>query len=82
MNIKDFLMENYIYIIIVIILTIVTIIGFLADKKRNGDKKPKTMSGTISNNQNQNMGNMTYQQPVDLNPSQILHQQLHHLLSL
>lgn len=67
MNIKDFLMENYIYIIIVIILTIVTIIGFLADKKRNGDKKPKTMSGTISNNQNQNIGNMTYQQPVDLN---------------
>ena len=35
MNLKDFLMDNYIYIIIVIILIIITIIGFLADKKKN-----------------------------------------------
>ena len=39
MNIKDFLLDNYIYIIIVIILIIITIIGFLADKKKNGAKK-------------------------------------------
>ena len=36
MNFRDFLMDNYIYIIIVIVLVIVTIIGFLADKKKNG----------------------------------------------
>lgn len=67
MNIKDFLVENYIYIIIVIILTIITIIGFLADKKKNGDKRPKTMSGTVTNSQNTNIGNMNYQQPTDFN---------------
>ena len=39
MNIKDFLIDNYIYIIIVIVLIIITIIGFLADKKKNGEKK-------------------------------------------
>lgn len=67
MNIKNFLMDNYIYIIIVILLTIITIIGFLADKKKNGNKAVKTMSGTINNNQNQNVGNIAYQQPMDLN---------------
>lgn len=40
MNIKDFLIENYIWILVVLLLTIVTIIGFLADKKKN-DKKEK-----------------------------------------
>ena len=39
MNIKDFLLDNYIYIIIVIVLIIITIIGFLADKKRGGNTK-------------------------------------------
>ena len=67
MNIKDFLVEHYIYIIIVIVLTIVTIIGFLADKKKNSDKRPKTMSGTINNTPNQNMPNMNYQQPINMN---------------
>ena len=52
MNIVDFLKENYIYVIIVIVLTIITIIGFLADKKKGGNKKVGTMSGTIPNNQN------------------------------
>ena len=65
MNIKDFLMEHYIYIIIVIVLTIITIIGFLADKKKNSEKRPKTMSGTINNGQN--LPNMTYQQPANMN---------------
>ena len=39
MNIKDFLLDNYIYIIVVIVLIIITIIGFLADKKKNETKK-------------------------------------------
>ena len=39
MNIKDFLIDNYIWIIVVILLVIITIIGFLADKKKN--KEPK-----------------------------------------
>ena len=41
MNIKDFLIDHYGYIIIVIILTIVTIIGFLADRKTGGTRKSK-----------------------------------------
>ena len=38
MNIKDFLIENYIWILMIILITIITIIGFLADKKKNGKK--------------------------------------------
>ena len=59
MNIKDFLMENYIYIIIIIVLVIITIIGFLADKKKNGDKRPNTMGGNIQPGMGGN--NMPYQ---------------------
>ena len=47
MNIRDFLIDNYIYIIIIIVLSIVTIIGFLADKKKTADKRPNTMGGNI-----------------------------------
>lgn len=74
MNIKEFLAENYIYIIIVIGLTIVTIVGFLADKKKNNEKKPKTMGGTISNQPVNNGENMNYQpnnsysQPITYQP--------------
>lgn len=42
MNIKDFLIDNYIWIIVVILLSIVTVIGFLADKKKNGKKSDST----------------------------------------
>lgn len=49
MNFRDFLMDNYIYIIIIIVLSIVTIIGFLADKKKTADKRPDTMGGSIEN---------------------------------
>ena len=68
MNIKEFLVENYIYIIIVIILAIITIIGFLADKKKNGDKRPNTMGGNIAPGGGQNMGNTPYPQPVNYQP--------------
>lgn len=43
MNIRDFLINNYIWILVVLLLTIVTIIGFLADKKR-GKKEPKNVN--------------------------------------
>ena len=39
MNIKEFLIDNYIWIIVVIVLLIITIIGFLADKKKGKDPK-------------------------------------------
>lgn len=66
MNIKDFLTENYIYIIIIIVLVIITIIGFLADKKKNSEKRPNTMGGNI---QNPGMGgnNMAYQPQQNIN---------------
>lgn len=39
MNIVDFLIANYHWILAIILLTIITIIGFLADKKKNDKKK-------------------------------------------
>ena len=39
MNIKDFLIDNYIWIIVIILITIITIIGFLADRKKEIMKK-------------------------------------------
>ncbi|MBQ8219281.1 MAG: hypothetical protein IJZ79_05960 [Bacilli bacterium] len=39
MNIKQFLLDNYIWILVVILLLIITIIGFLADKKKGQNKK-------------------------------------------
>lgn len=38
MNIKQFLIDNYIWILAIILITIITIIGFLADKKKSGKK--------------------------------------------
>lgn len=40
MNIKEFLIANYIWILVIILLAIVTIIGFLAEKNKS-DKKEK-----------------------------------------
>lgn len=64
MNIKDFLIDNYIWILVVILLLIVTVIGFLADKKKtskqnnSGDvpqpatPNPNPMNGTATPEQN------------------------------
>ena len=41
MNIVDFLIANYYWFIAIILLTIITIIGFLADKKKSDAKKEK-----------------------------------------
>lgn len=49
MNIKDFLIENYIWILVVILLSIVTIIGFLADKKRVKNKKEEVPANNGNN---------------------------------
>ena len=43
MTIKEFLIENYIWLIVIILITIITVIGFLADKsKGNTEPKEKT----------------------------------------
>ena len=60
MMIKDFLIEHYIYILIVIGLIIITIIGFLADKKMKGKGGSKEM---LPNN-NPNMENVNYGTPM------------------
>lgn len=50
MNIKDFLIDNYIWILVVILLSIITIIGFLADKKKGKKEKPiKTKENQTAN---------------------------------
>lgn len=70
MKIKDFLIDNYIWILVIILITIITIIGFLADKKSGGkkEKKDKKQPQNIDNQpvNNQMMVNQTpiqYQQP-------------------
>ena len=57
MTFVDFLTDNYIWIIVIILITIITIIGFLADKKRNTKTKDASMN-------NQNMNNS---QPINMN---------------
>ena len=66
MNLKDFLIDNYVYIVIVIILIIVTIIGFLADKKKNGGSKKKDDNGQVDSTLqvNNDAASMNYQ-PVN-----------------
>ena len=62
MNIKDFLLDNYIYIIIVIVLIIITIIGFLADKKKSGAKNTAPTENT-NPGYNPNVGGQINYQP-------------------
>ena len=67
MNIKDFLIDNYIYILVVILLIIITIIGFLADKNKNKGTKKKNVL------QEQPMPNNANMQPINYqaNPQQM-----------
>ena len=68
MNIKDFLLDNYIYILIVIILIIITIIGFLADKKGKNKGSSGEMLPNNNLNNNPNMGNPQQGQPMNYQP--------------
>lgn len=58
MNIRDFLIDNYIWILVVILLTIITIIGFLADKKKG---KKETTSTNAGGNAGMNVPTVNYQ---------------------
>lgn len=60
MNIKEFLLDNYIWILVVILLSIITVIGFLADKNRGG-KTGKQKKQPAGNQPPQNVGPMNYQ---------------------
>lgn len=71
MNIKDFLIENYIWLLVIILITIVTIIGFLADKKRGGKKEnkiqqpmPQNINNQPVNNQMMNNQQLSIPQPI------------------
>lgn len=74
MNIKDFLIDNYIWIIVIILITIITIIGFLADKKKGGKKNKDVPVSNTNVNSGQpvnNMGPIQYQPPVDQMQNQV-----------
>ena len=58
MNLREFLLANYVYILIVIVLIIITIIGFLADKKKT---KGKENSQNGMNENNNGVGNVDLQ---------------------
>lgn len=69
MNIKDFLIDNYIWILVIILITIITIIGFLADKKRGGKKGKKELE------QSQNVNNQPLNNQMETNQNPIQYQQ-------
>lgn len=72
MNIKDFLIDNYIWILAIILITIVTIIGFLADKKKSAKKKETKQEAQNVNTQPvNNQTQIQYQNPVQLNPNEM-----------
>ena len=69
MNIKDFLIDNYIWILAIILITIITIIGFLADKKKNNKKKEKVeeqqpITPNVQPNLVNNQMPLQYQEPM------------------
>ena len=65
MKIVDFLIANYHWILAIILLTIITIIGFLADKKKN-DKKKENQNEHQDNQDNDNLA--IKQQPMIYQP--------------
>lgn len=73
MGIKEFLIQNYIWIIVIIVITIITIIGFLADKKKGGKKKetPVTVTPNLNNQPINNQGQVQYQAPIQTESNQI-----------
>ena len=74
MNIKDFLIDNYIWILAIILISIVTIIGFLADKKKNGKKNDNQPVPNPVPNNGQPMNHIT---PIQYNaPEQIMQNQM------
>lgn len=64
MKIIDFLIANYHWILAIILLTIITIIGFLADKKKNDKKKENKVPKQQPDNNNMIMN----QQPMQYQP--------------
>lgn len=68
MNIKEFLIDNYIWIIVIILITIITIIGFLADKKKSSKKNEEVPMQNPNNNVNNqpvnNLGQMQYNEQL------------------
>lgn len=73
MNIKEFLLDNYIWLLVVILLTIITIIGFLADKKKNKAEK-SSANGMAPNQGGMNTANMG-QIPITYNNQNTMNQQ-------
>lgn len=70
MNIKDFLIENYIWILVVILLSIITVIGFIADKNKNKNKEPKeNKKGKVD--KNEPVENQQPETPISYQPEQM-----------
>lgn len=72
--IKDFLLEYYVWVLAVLVILLITIIGFLADTKRK--KKLREKSGVVGNtssnlqNNNTNINqNMVMDQSMNMNPN-------------
>ena len=74
MNIKEFLLDNYIWILVVILLSIITIIGFLADKKKGPKKSKQNNQKTLNPESIPNGAPLNYQ-PASTDSQQPLNYQ-------
>ena len=70
-NIKEFLINNYIYILVVILLSIITVIGFLVDKKKSGKGKNKGQAAQAAPAMATPSANTMGQAPVSFQPNQV-----------
>lgn len=70
-NIKEFLINNYIYILVVILLSIITVIGFLVDKKKSGKGKNKGQMAQAAPAMATPSANTMGQTPVSFQPNQV-----------
>lgn len=70
-NIKEFLINNYIYILVVILLSIITVIGFLVDKKKSGKGKNKGQVAQAAPAMATPSANTMGQAPVSFQPNQV-----------
>lgn len=71
MNVLEFLKANYPYIIVVILLIIITTIGFLADRNRNGKKSVKNGKYKV---ESPDSGNIVFEQGKNNEPQAVNYQ--------
>ena len=63
----DFLLEYYVWVLIVLVILLITVVGFLADTKRKKKLREKSESETTNNNSIPTNDLNTMNQGMDMN---------------